>query len=198
MLIYPYMPLEQAINNGIPTENGYYKAANFDARTVGWTPPYLDLVGAGIMITASYPVYAGDSLLGVSSRDITLGELARSLLSHLTDATGSSAVLIDSKGLAIDATDPVLAAEIDRVNTEAGAAVLYFRTADGIKRLGTNDAVASESAELNSAVESLLRQAESSSAPTVRLDIDGRRVLAARIERTGWLVVLMAPQTPST
>jgi hypothetical protein len=198
MMIYPYLPLEQAINNGIPTENGYYKAANFDARTVGWTPPYLDLVGAGMMITASYPAYAGDRLLGVSSRDITLKELARSVLSHLTAATGRSALLIDSKGLAIDATDPALAAEIDRVNSEAGAAVLYFRTADGIKRLGTNDAVASESAELNSAVESLLRQAESSSAPTVRLDIDGRRVLAARIERTGWLVVLMAPQTPST
>jgi hypothetical protein len=190
--------LEQAVNNGIPTETGYYKAANFDARTVGWTPPYLDLVGAGMMITASYPVYAGDRLLGVSSRDITLKELARSVLSHLTAATGSSAVLIDSKGLAIDATDPALAAEIDRVNSEAGAAVLYFRTADGIKRLGTNDAVGSESAQLNSAMENLLRQAEPSSAPTVRLDINGRRVLAARIERTGWLVILMEPQTPSS
>ena len=52
--------------------------------------------------------------------------------------------------------------------------------------------------ELNSAVESLLRQAEPSSAPTVRLDINGRRVLAARIERTGWLVILMEPQTPSS
>ena len=106
-----------------------------------------------MMITASYPVYAGDRLLGVSSRDITLKELARSVLSHLTDATGSSALLIDSKGLAIDATDPALAAEIDQVNSEAGAAVLYFRTADGIKRLGAKDAVASQSAEVSSAVE---------------------------------------------
>ena len=198
MMIYPYLPLEQAVNNGIPTENGYYKAANFDARTVGWTPPYLDLVGAGMMITASYPAYAGDRLLGVSSRDITLKELARSVLSHLTAATGSSALLIDSKGLAIDATDPALAAEIDRVNSEAGAAVLYIRTADGIKHLGTKDAVASESAELNSAVENLLRQAERSGDASVRLDIDGRRVLAARIEHTGWLVILMTPPTPST
>ena len=198
MMIYPYLPLGQAVNNGIPTENGYYKAANFDARAVGWTPPYLDLVGAGMMITASYPVYAGDRLLGVSSRDITLKELARSVLSHLTAATGSSALLIDSKGLAIDATDPALAAEIDRVNSEAGAAVLYVRTADGIKHLGTNDAVASESAQLNSAVESLLRQAERSGDASVRLELNGRRVLAARIEHTGWLVILMTPPTPST
>ena len=151
-----------------------------------------------MMITASYPVYAGDRLLGVSSRDITLKELARSVLSHLTDATGSSALLIDGKGLAIAATDPALAAEIDQVNSEAGAAVLYFRTEDGIKRLGVKDAVASQSAEVSSAVERLLRQAERSADPTVRLDADGRRLLAARIERTGWLVVLMVPRTPST
>jgi hypothetical protein len=79
-----------------------------------------------------------------------------------------------------------------------GAAVFYFRTADGIKRLVAKDAVASQSAEVSSAVESLLSRAERSSDSTVRLDVDGRRPLAARIERTGWLVVLMAPPTPST
>jgi len=149
------------------------------------------------MITASYPVYAGDSLLGVSSRDITLEELARSVLARLTDATGSSALLIDSKGLAIDATDPVLAAEIDQVNSEAGAAVLYFRSAEGIKRLGAKDAVASQSAEVSLAVESLLSRAERIGDAGVRLDVDGRRLLAARIDRTGWLVVLMVPRAPS-
>ena len=198
MLIYPYLPLEQAVNNGTPTANGYYKAADFDQRAVGWTPPYLDLVGAGMMITASYPVYSSDELLGVSSRDITLKELARSVLSHLTDATGRSALLIDRNGLAIEATDPALAAEIDQVNAEAGAAVLYFRTAEGIKRLGTKDAVASQSAKVSSAVERLLSRAERTGDASVRLDVDGRRLLAARIERTGWLVVLMAPRTPST
>ena len=197
MLIYPYLPLDQAVNNGTPTENGYYKAADFEQRAAGWTPPYLDLVGAGMMITASYPVYAGDRLLGVSSRDITLKELSRSVLSHLTDATGRSAVLIDRNGLAIDATDPALAAEIDQVNSKAAAAVLYFQTAAEIKRLGAKDAVASQSAEVNSAVESLLSLAERTGDASVRLDVDGRRLLAARIEHTGWLVVLMAPRTPS-
>ena len=195
MLIYPYLPLDQAVNNGTPTENGYYRAANFDERAVGWTPPYLDLVGAGMMITASYPVYADDRLLGVSSRDITLKELARSVLSDLTDATGSSALLIGPDGLAIDATDPVLAAEMDQVNTKAGAAVLYLRTADGLKGLGVGDAVASDSSGLNSAVEALLSRIDSSGDDGVRLDMNGRRLLAARVERTGWLVVLIVPQT---
>jgi hypothetical protein len=95
-------------------------------------------------------------------------------------------------------TDPALAAEIDQVNSGAGAAVLHFRTAVGIKRLWVKDAVASEAAEVSLAVERLLRQAERSSDPTVRLDVNGRRLLAARIQRTGWLVVLMAPRAPST
>ena len=97
-----------------------------------------------------------------------------------------------------EATDPALAAEIDQVNAEAGAAVLYFRTPDGIKHLGAKDAVASQSAEVGSAVERLLSRAERTRDASVRLDVDGRRLLAARIERTGWLLVLMAPRTPST
>ena len=56
MMIYPYLPIDQAVNNGMPTETPYYRAADFESRAVGWTPPYLDLVGAGMMITASYPV----------------------------------------------------------------------------------------------------------------------------------------------
>jgi len=193
MIIYPYLPIEEAVNNGTPTDNEYYKAADFDRRAVGWTSPYLDLVGAGMMITASYPVYAGDRLLGVSSRDITIKELARSVLSHLTDATGRSAILIDGDGLAIDATDPALSAEIDQVNSKAGAAVLYFRTAAGIETLGVRGAVASRSAETSSAVERLLPQAEGNGESSIRLDVDGRHLLAARIERTGWLLVMVAP-----
>jgi hypothetical protein len=37
---------------------------------VGWTGPYLDLVGAGMKLTASYPIQDCDRLLGVASRDI--------------------------------------------------------------------------------------------------------------------------------
>ena len=63
-----------------------------------------------------------------------------------------------------EATDPALAAEIDQVNAEAGAAVLYFRTPDGIKHLGAKDAVASQSAEVGSAVERLLSRCHGPSA----------------------------------
>jgi hypothetical protein len=79
-MIYPYVPIEQAVNNAKPTETPYYKAADGARRAVGWTAPYLDLVGAGMMVTASFPIYRGDTLLGVMSRDITLQELADSVL----------------------------------------------------------------------------------------------------------------------
>jgi len=193
MMIYPYLPMDQAINNGMPTETPYYRAADFGLRAVGWTSPYLDLVGAGMMITASYPVYDGESLLGVMSRDITLKELARSVLLHLTNANSSSALIVDGNGLAIDATDPDLAAEIDRVNSKARGAVLYYRTAGGIEGLGSRDAVASSSIRVNALVEQVLGKARSGGA-TVRFDLDDQNVLAARIKRTGWFVVLIRPQ----
>jgi hypothetical protein len=191
MMIYPYLPIEQAINDRTPTQTTYYRAADFAHHAVGWTPPYLDLVGAGMMITASFPVYEGDSLLGVVSRDITLKQLAKSVLRHLTSATGSVALIVDSDGLAIETTDPALAAEIDRVNATAGAAVLYYRNADGMKKITSGDAVASSSAEINALVEQVL--AKSDGGNSLRLDLDGRHVLVAPIERTAWLLVLIQP-----
>jgi hypothetical protein len=65
-MIYPYLPMDQAVKNDPPTEQVFYRAADFKRRAVGWTLPYLDLVGAGLMITASYPIYAEDKLLGVA------------------------------------------------------------------------------------------------------------------------------------
>jgi hypothetical protein len=193
MMIYPYLPIGEAINNGTLTETPYYRAADFGRRAVGWTRPYLDLVGAGMMITASYPIYENDSLLGVVSRDITLKQLSNSVLSHLTSADGSIALVVDSDGLAIDATDPALAAEIDRVNAGAGAAVLYYRSADGMKTITSEDAIASSSAETNALVEQMLANSDGDN--TLRFHLDGRSVLAAPINRTAWLLVLIRPDS---
>jgi Methyl-accepting chemotaxis protein-like, first PDC sensor domain len=193
MMIYPYLPIEQALNDGTPTQTPYYRAADFAHHAVGWTPPYLDLVGAGMMITASYPVYEGDSLLGVVSRDITLKQLAKSVLRHITSADGNIVLIVDGDGLAIDATDPTLDAEIDRVNAKAGAAVLYYRSADGMKTITAKDATASSSAETNTLIEQVLAKAGGGN--TVRIDLGGRRVLAAPIKHTAWLLVLIRPDS---
>ena len=187
MMIYPYVPIEEAVNDDKPTETLYYKAADFKNRDVGWTKPYLDLVGAGMMVTASYPVYEDDQLLGVVSHDITLKQLTKLLLSRLA-AEGRSVLLVAADGMAIDASNPKLAAEIDRVNTKAGAAVLYFRTAEGMKSVVADGAVASEDTGTKVLVEEVLARTDGG---TVTLNADDKRVLSAPIERTGWLLIII-------
>ena len=190
MMICPYVPIAEAVNNGTPTGTAYYKAADFEQRAVGWTAPYLDLVGAGMMVTASYPIYAGDELLGVMSRDITLDELAQSVLSRLAGDSGA-AIVVHGNGLAIAASDAELAAEIDAVNGKAGAAVLHYRTGAGLTRLGLKDAVVSAAPDVDSAVQQALAAMKRAEARAIRLELDGGSVLAAPVARTGWLVVLM-------
>lgn len=190
MVIYPYVPIEEAVHNGTPTKATFYRAANFEQKRVGWTKPYLDLVGAGLMVTASYPVYEGDRLLGVASRDITLKQLTRSVLSRL-GRDGSIALLVDDKGLAIDASDMELADEIDRVNTEAQAAVLYYRGAEDLKGVRDDQAVASTNGRINALVEASV--AAAGAGGTAPVQVDGRRALAAQVENTGWLLILVRP-----
>jgi hypothetical protein len=192
MLIYPYVPIDEAVNNELPTRQVFYTAADFKRRSVGWTAPYLDLVGAGMMITASYPIYAGDRLLGVASRDITLTQLSRSVLSHLIGGDAASAFIVDRRGLAIDATDPGLAAELERVSSEKKAAALFYRSPAGLAKEADPGAVASSYGWVNELTERILAKATRSGAPDViDVAIDGRKVLAARIESTGWFVVLV-------
>lgn len=192
MLIYPYLPMDQAMNNDLPTGQIYYQAADFQRRAVGWTLPYLDLVGAGMMITASYPIYDEDRLLGVSSRDITLKQLSQSVLTHLTRGDDTSAFIVDKRGLAIDASDPELAAELEAVNSEKKAAALYFRTPAGLASQTRRGAVASRVDWVNEITERILaRAARPGVSDVIALESDGRQVVATRIESTGWFVILV-------
>jgi len=192
MLIYPYVPMDEAANNDRPTRQVFYTAADFGRRAVGWTAPYLDLVGAGMMITASYPIYAGDRLLGVASRDITLKQLSRSVLAHLTGNDAASAFIVDKRGLAIDATDPALAEELERVNGQKQAAALFYRAHEGLATVADEGAVASRFGWVNALTERVLAEAARSGAPAlIDMTIDGRKALAARIESTGWFIVLV-------
>ena len=78
----------------------------------------------------------------------------------------------------------------------AGAAVLYYRSGDGMETITSRDAVASSSAETNALVEQVL--ARSGGGGTLRFELGGRRVLAAPIERTAWLLVLIRPDSGLT
>ncbi len=194
MLIYPYVPLDEAIHNDPPTGQTYYSAADLDRRTVGWTAPYLDLVGAGMMVTASYPVFAGDRLLGVASRDITLKELSRSVLGRLAGSDGAAALLVDARGMAIGASAPDLEAEIESVNQEAGAAALFYRPQESLDTLGVQTARPSAHAWVNRVVDRVVAGGGDDHDGVTAFDLAGRTVLSARIESTGWLIILVGAE----
>lgn len=191
MLIYPYVPLDEAVHNDPPTEQAYYTAADLDRRTVGWTAPYLDLVGAGMMVTASYPVFADDLLLGVASRDVTLKELSHSVLGRLASSSDATALLVDAQGMAIGASATDLEAEIESVNREAGAAALFYRSQKDLDALGIQPGRPSGDAWLNGVVDRVVDGGDEDHDGVTEFELDGRPVYSARIESTGWLIILV-------
>ncbi|MEE4379197.1 MAG: histidine kinase [Candidatus Competibacteraceae bacterium] len=195
MLIYPYLPINEAVNNQTPTEQVYYTSADFKNRRAGWTLPYLDLVGAGMMITVSYPAYDGDTLLGVVSHDITLKQLSESVLSHLVLEDDAIAYIVSASGLVVGVTDAKLAQELDTVNRKAKEAILHYRTTDALQQLGVVKAVASANPWINDITEQVIIQANSDpQAAVISFERDNRRVLATTTKLTGWYVVLVIPQ----
>jgi len=195
-MIYPFLPLEEGVNNYQPTKKLFYTIADFKNRTFGWESPYLDLAGAGMMITVSWPIYDGDRLLGVSSRDVTLKQLSNEILSRVAVLPGATACIVNTRGKVIGVSDQKLAAELDAKNTEAGDAVLHYRDKAGLAKLSNPKAVNSSSAFMNAACENILAEAKKGgfSSSVVRTREDGRIVLAAKTALTGWYVVLAMPE----
>jgi hypothetical protein len=198
MTIYPYLSSSEAAHNHLPTEQVFYRAADFDNRTFGWTAPYLDLVGAGMMVTVSYPIYHENDLLGVVSRDITLTQLSTQVLRPISEnPQGLVSIIVDRNGLAIANSDLAAMKEIGTVNDRARGAVLHYRTEDGAESMGSGIAVRSSSELFNRACEGVLaRVREKPEAglwrTVVSLKSVSSDVAAAQVAGTGWLVVTLS------
>jgi hypothetical protein len=193
-VIYPTLPLVEAVNNFRPTEKDFYTCADFAHKACGWQSPYLDLAGAGMMVTVSCPAYDGDTLLGVASRDITLEQLSRSVLAELAVIPGSRAVIMNRRGKAIAASDPKMAAFLTEENTKAGDAVVYFRADRGLAALGLEKGVDSPDDDLNQAAEGVIERAETTKAWPIVFAQGHETVLASRVASTGWYLVLVVPE----
>ncbi|WOO39899.1 hypothetical protein [Rubellicoccus peritrichatus] len=192
LLIYPFMTPKDAANTVPPTEKVFYKCADFKGRKVGWSQPYLDLAGAGMMVTASYPIYSQDKLLGVASRDITLQQLANSVLDHLVRGGVQSAFIISKQGRVIDASDAKLKNEIANVSSGAKNAHLYYRSKKKLPENGIN----SQYDWVNQLTDEVISRTKLRSASGFdTFKMDERQVLTAEIESTGWFVVLVLPHS---
>lgn len=191
--IYPYLPLDDALSNYKPTEKLFYTIADFKNKACGWESPYLDLAGAGMMVTVSCPVYDGDTLLGVASRDVTLAQLSKRVMTDLAAIPGARAALMNRRGKAIAASDPRVADFIVRTNTKARDAVVYFRADRGLAALGQEKGVDSPDDTLNAACETVIEQAETSKVRPIVFTQGEDQVLAGRLDTTGWYLVLLVP-----
>ena len=193
-VIYPFLSLAEAQKNNRPTQQKYYTAVDLDHKACGWESPYLDLVGAGMMVTVSCPAFDGDTLLGVVSRDITLAQLSAGVLADLTPVPGARAVIMNRRGKAVAASDPKTAAFLVEENTKAGEAVVYFRADRGLAALGLEKGVSSPDEVMNAAAESVIEQSETNKGWPITFTQGKDSVLAARIRTTGWYLVLLVPE----
>jgi len=66
-------------------------------RNIVWTNPYIDYLGRGLVITCSYPIYKGDSMIGVICMDIGLDKLKESISDLSIEGTGIS-FIVDNEG----------------------------------------------------------------------------------------------------
>jgi len=146
------------------------------------------------MVTVSCPVYDGETLLGVSSRDVTIGQLSKRVLADLTALPGTRALLMNRRGKAITASDPALVAFLDAENAKAGDAVVYFRADRGLAAMGLEKGITSPDGTINAVGEAVLERAESEKTWPMAFELGKDLVLAARLRTTGWFLVLILPQ----
>ena len=191
--IYPHLPLAEAVNNYKPTDKDFYTVADFAGKACGWQSPYLDLAGDGMMVTVSCPVYDGETLLGVASRDVTIRQLSGRILADLAAIPGARAVIINRRGKAIAASDPTLAAFLDTENAKAEDAVVYFRADRGLAAMGLEKGLNSPDETINAAGEAVIERAGAEK-PWPMVFAQGKDlVLAARLRTTGWYLIMLVP-----
>ncbi|MFC4425250.1 PAS domain-containing protein [Deinococcus navajonensis] len=77
-----------------------------ERRTV-WSPPYLDDVGHGLLVTASTPVYLRGEFRGIIGADVSLTQLSAHL-SAMKPTPGGFVVLLDGQGRVIAAPQQAL------------------------------------------------------------------------------------------
>ena len=66
-------------------------------HTTSWTPPYEDLNGRGLVITAQTPIYQGDTFRGIFEVDLSIDRLAEEL-NEINPTPGGFAFYVDTEG----------------------------------------------------------------------------------------------------
>ncbi|MCL9781752.1 cache domain-containing protein [Vibrio sp. S4M6] len=184
MAIYPYVPFDEALANKNPTQTPFYQAANFKDRKLGWSDPYMDLVGGGLMVTASYPMYSKGHLLGVASVDVTINHLLRTFKDIRSFDLGRFLIVSD-KGMKIADLGSHIAESINKP--------IYYRSAKALFNANLDGQPSSEPS-MNSTIESLLSYVRENPQQrewhfTLSKDQQRHTLNAVKLTSTGWILV---------
>lgn len=187
MAIYPFVPADEAVANGTPTKAPFYQAANFKDKKLGWSAPYMDLVGDGLMVTASYPMYDREQLLGVASIDVTIDNFLRTFENVHRFHLGRF-LLISDTGMKI--------ADLGSHISETSNKPIYYRTTKGLFN-DNIDGLLSSDEDMNSTIESLLKHmrvlpSRTNWHFTVNNDGQQHSLNASKLSSTGWVLLNIA------
>ena len=198
---YPAPAFKYADYTAWPTQQHFYKAADFVNRAPAWEEPYNDIGGEGVMVTVSNPVYDQDKLLGVFSHDILIEKLITRFLNQPNVTKEAKTVVVTKYGKAITASDDDIMKEIVDADKKTYTGTLYYRQSDVALPLQKN-ATFSSNKLLNAIGEEVVRGAakelknqRSSYSFEKVFEEQSYLVNAMRIETTGWLIVSFVPRS---
>ncbi|MCW8837561.1 MAG: diguanylate cyclase [Thiovulaceae bacterium] len=201
MLIYPYVPYENAKNIYKPTQQHFYKAANFKQKSVGWEEPYYDLAGDGVLVTASYPIYnKNENLLGVASHDITIDNIAKEILNGTTIYKDSVSFLISKQGKVISSTSKAHMQEIEKNDKLRYKGNFHYRTLRDAKQNGLDQIVVSSHKHLNKLGDEIISKIKPMKNVNTQLwnskieAFNEYILLVSQIPVTGWILVSYVPK----
>ncbi|MBU0721758.1 diguanylate cyclase [bacterium] len=201
ILVYPYVPFQNAHAIYQPTKQHFYKAANFADKRVGWEEPYYDLAGDGVLVSASYPVFDNnDTLLGVASHDISVDKIAESILSTTTTYEGSVTFLMSKHGKVIASSDKEYMKELKENDKNGYRGNFHYRTQTDAKSNGMHKITISnhdylnqlgdEITSENKKVDTLVSKLWNSSVPY----FNDKMIIVSQIPTNGWILVSYVPK----
>lgn len=198
---YPAPSFKYANNTAYPTQQHYYKAADFANRAPAWEDPYNDIGGEGIMVTVSNPVYDQDKLLAVFSHDILIEKLITPFLNQPNVTEETQTIVITKTGKAIIVSDDKNMHEIISADKKRYHGTLYYRQSDFVKSLQKN-AMLSSNKLLNAIGEAVvqivdqdLKKLKSSYTFEKTFEDQSYLINATQVGTTGWVVVSFVPRS---
>jgi signal transduction histidine kinase/DNA-binding response OmpR family regulator len=153
--------------------------ANPQRQTV-WSPPYVDPVGQGLLVSASTPVYDHDQFRGITGIDVSLTRLIDHL-NNIKPTPGGYAFLVDRDGHLI-AAPPIALKDI------AGQGIIHENSITATLGLKLTDSP-------NDAFKQSLEAMRKGASQVDSIQFDGRQMFLAYapLNNVGWSLGIVAP-----